>query len=329
MASSIGKAIAEGASRATSARALIAGLWLVNLLVAGAMAIPLGDSLRSSIGPSLVHEKLRASFDMGWFGELAGTARGLETTFTPALIGAGAFYSNLEGWLNGRLFTAVPSLVSLGIAYLALWVLLLGGILERMARRERRPTLADFLSSAGRHFFRFAQLTLMSGVLYVLVYLFGRWLFLTIEDATRDVTVERVVLLFTVVGAALLVFLLCLINAAFDYAKIATMLEGGGKSMVRMALRGFRFVLAEPRKTMGLYFALGLVGLALLAVYSLVAPGARQATVPGIVLAFLVGQIYLVVKLVIRLTFYASQMALYEGLAPGGAGSNDGDAARR
>jgi hypothetical protein len=205
--------------------------------------------------------------------------------------------------------------VSLGIAYLVLWVLLLGGILEIMARRERRPTLTDFLSSGGRFFFRFGQLTLMSGVLYYLVYLLGRWLFFTIEDATRDVTVERVVLLCTLAGAALVLFLLCLINAAFDYAKIATVIEGGGKSMVRMAARGFRFVLAEPRKTMGLYFALGLVGLVLLGLYSLVAPGARQATLPGIVVAFLVGQIYLVIKLVIRLTFYASQMALYEGLA--------------
>ena len=48
--------------------------------------------------------------------------------------------------------------------------------------------------------------------------------------------------------------------------------------------------------------------------YAFIAPGARQSTVPGIVFAFLLGQLYLVVKLVLRLTFYGGQMALYESM---------------
>ncbi|MGH7456477.1 MAG: hypothetical protein ACRENG_34330, partial [bacterium] len=42
------------------------------------------------------------------------------------------------------------------------------------------------------------------------------------------------------------------------------------------------------------------------------APGANQASVVGVVVAFLAGQIFLVIKLITRLTFFGGQMALYE-----------------
>ncbi len=52
----------------------------------------------------------------------------------------------------------------------------------------------------------------------------------------------------------------------------------------------------------------------LLGLYSFVAPGAGQSTVTGVVLAFVIGQAYLVAKLVVRLAFYGGQLALYEGV---------------
>jgi hypothetical protein len=315
---SIRRAIVEGGSRAAAARGLVGGLWLLNLLVAGAVAVPFAESLQASIGGSLIHEKLRTGFDMGWYGELQGTARGLLATFSPAVMGAGAFLNNLEAWVSGDLWQAPPVVVTLGAAYLLLWTLLNGGILDRLCGRHEigaRLTLSAFLASSGRFFWRFLQLALMAGVLYLGIYLLGRRLFVYVEDATRDVTVEKVVLLATAAGTAAIAFLLCLVNVAFDYARIATVVEGR-RDMLRTAGRGFAFVLRRPFRTLGLYFTLAVVGLLLLAGYSQIAPGARQATIPGIVLAFALGQIYLVAKLVLRLTFAGSQLALFESLHP-------------
>jgi hypothetical protein len=315
---SIRKAIVEGAARTAAARGLVGGLWLLNLLVAGAVAVSFADSLQASIGGSLVHEKLRTGFDMGWYGELQATARGLLATFTPTLMGAGAFLNNLEAWVSGELWQGAPVVVTLGVAYLLLWTLMSGGILDRLSGRHEigaRLTLAAFLASSGRFFWRFLQLALMAGVLYLGIYLLGRRLFVYIEDATRAVTVETVVLLATAGATVAVGFLLCLVNVAFDYARIATVLEGR-RDMLRTAARGFAFVLRRPFRTLGLYFTLGLVGLLLLAGYSQIAPGARQATIPGIVLAFILGQLYLILKLVLRLTFTGSQMALFESLHP-------------
>ena len=63
------------------------------------------------------------------------------------------------------------------------------------------------------------------------------------------------------------------------------------------------------------------IGLSLVAVYALVAPGPGQSTVAGITLAFLVGQLYLVARLALRLTFFGAQMRLYESRRFGAARS--------
>jgi hypothetical protein len=316
---SIGKAMSSGFTRATSSRRLVLWLWLTNFAVALPAAWVMAESLRGAIGDSLVQEKLRSGFDMGWFGEFDAAAKGLETTFTPTLLGAGAFYSNLEAWLSGDLFRGFPGLVGLGILYGILWALLLGGVLQRFAGNEGRFSLAHFFSTGGKYFFRFIRLALLSGILYYLVYRLYGWLFRTIEDATRDVTVERTVFLCTLLGAAFIAFLLALVNMVFDYAKIATVLESR-RSMLLASLRGLGFVLSYPGRTLGLYYGLGLIGVALLAVYALIAPGAGQSTPLGVLFAFVVGQVYLVLKLLLRLVFYGGQMALYEELTrPGPA----------
>ncbi len=69
----------------------------------------------------------------------------------------------------------------------------------------------------------------------------------------------------------------------------------------------------------GLYLALATIGLLLIVLYAIVAPGPGQSTVLGIALAFLVGQLYLVARLALRLTFFSAQMRLYESARFGGA----------
>ena len=90
------KAMFKGFWRVLSSPGLIVWLWLVNVVVALPMAWMMTDSLRSSIGASLVDEKLTEGFDMLWFGEFEAQAKGLETTFTPTVTGVGAFYNCLR-----------------------------------------------------------------------------------------------------------------------------------------------------------------------------------------------------------------------------------------
>jgi hypothetical protein len=101
---------------------------------------------------------------------------------------------------------------------------------------------------------------------------------------------------------------------SFIYAKIATVVENR-KVMLVAALRGFGFVLSFPGRSFGLYYGLIALSGVMLVIYGLIAPGAGQSNLFTIAVAFMIGQIYLVAKLVVRLTLYAGQTQLFKAHA--------------
>lgn len=304
--------IRDGLRRATATPQLLLLLWLFNFVMALPLALVMSEQIESSLGASLRQEQLRHGFAIDWYEEFSHNATGLGKTFSPAVIGVGPFLGNLESWLDGSLFAGNTGVIGLGISYMIAWMFLLGGILERFAHHDERLTMERFFSASGRYFLRFILVFLLSAVFYFLIFtVIAPALFSFIANSTRDATVERSVF-FMVAGAyALVALLLAAVNMVFDYAKISTVINGH-RNMLEAALAGWRFVFAHPAKAFGLYFVLGIFLLFALVVYGFFAPGAGQASGFTIFLAFLAGQIFLVSKLIVRLTFFGGQMALYE-----------------
>lgn len=303
-------ALLSGLGDALSSPRLLALLWLALLLVALPAGVAIEESIHGAIGASRADESLRQGLDLVWLGEYSSRARGLEGTLRPSIVGRGAVFDNLESLLGGDLFLDLRT-VSFGVAYALLWLFLLGGALDRFARRERRLVLAPFLAACARFFPRLLRLTLVSSLLYFGIYRFARWLFPWIERLTRDVTVERQALLAHLAGALVVVALLGLVNLLFGYAKIAVVCEGRRSSLGAL-VRAARFLARRPAKALGLYLALVLIALAVGGGYVLLAPGPGQSTAVGVALALLAGQLFLMARLAVRLTFFAAQMRLYE-----------------
>ncbi len=301
----------RGLGKVLGSPSVVLCLWLANVVVALPVAAVMAESIRESVGGSLVGDKLRDGFDMGWYGEYQADARGVESTFTPTVVGAGAFFNNIEAWFNGSLFEMHRGLLGLGILFALLWSLCLGGVLQRYGEPGGLFRLSEFLSHGGAYFFRFVRLAVLAAALYYSVYRFSGWLFARIARVTRDVTVEESVFAYVVAGSLFVVFLLTLVNMAFDYAKIATFRENR-RSMLLASLKGFGFVLSHPGRAMALYYGLGAVGVAMLFLYHIVAPGPGQSSMIGVAAAFVIAQLYLVAKLVLRLTFYSAQMSLFD-----------------
>lgn len=312
--------ITAGLSRSVRTPKLFLGLWLLNLAAALPAAIVMAGVIDDSIGASLFDETMAKGFDADWWAEFsAENPDGLAETFGPAVIAAGAVYSNLEAWWSGRLFTDGPTaLAVLGVAYAVVWIFLLGGILETLSRagagsgRAERG-LAGFAAAGGRTFGRFVQLTVAAGILYFLIYRLSRWLFRWIDESTRDVTVEQTVFVRVVAVAAATVLLLHLVRMIFDFAKIAVFADD--LSAPRAFLRALAFVTARPGTVLAVYFGLGLVSLALVALYAWTAPGAGQSSLATVALAFLYSQLYLVARLVLRLALVSAELQLYRSPA--------------
>ena len=298
-------AFTEGLGRVRRAPWVVVGLWLSTLVVALPAALVLHGLLAGHLGDSLVADTAARGANYDWWNEFLVQASGIGQTFVPAIIGFAAVLDNLSRLADNR--SLAPALAGLVGTQIVLSMFLAGGVLERLAR-DRALGPAAFFSACGVWFVRFLRLGVVAALVYWL--LFARlhpWLFETVYPlATHDLTVERTA--FAVRVALYLVFtaLVCGVNILFDYAKIRAVVEDR-RSMLGALAAGARFVVRHPAKTLALYAMNVGVYLLVVGIYYLVAPGASAG-----VLAFALGQLYIVLRVMVRLQFAASQAALFQ-----------------
>jgi len=290
------------------------GVWLAGFLIALPAAWVMSTALDDSFGSSLVAESMRTGFDMSWFGEFEADASGVAGTLSPTQTGVGAFLINLQDWATGAFFENAQEVLALGIAWAFVWTLLLGGVLTRYTSLSEPDPATTFFEASGGYFARFVRLALFAAPLYWSIYKLYRILQDRLADWTRDITRETTVLAYSLMAIVLIAFLLVLVRTCFDYAKIATVVEGR-RSMFFAAWRGIGFVLRHPVQTLGLYLVVAIASLLLLLVYGAVAPGAQASTALAISIGFAIGQAFLMARLFLRLSLLAGEMELFRRLA--------------
>ena len=302
-------AFRDGWGRVLHAPMVLAGVFLLTLVAVVPFGLALEQGIQAGLGNSLDAQTMATGVNSEWWDRFSETASGLDRTFTPTVIGFAAVLDNLSRFLDNQ--PEPLALAGLGAAYLVLWVFLIGGILDRYARM--RPLRAQaFFAACGVYFLRFIRLGVIAWLGYALLlwHVHG-WLFRDFNLwATRDVTVERTAFLIRVALHVVFLALATFWNLVMDYAKVRAVVEDR-RSMLGAFLAGWRFVVGHPVKTGGLYLLNGATFLVVVLVYALAAPGAagygRTAW-----LAFLVGQIYLLARLAVKLSFYGSATSLFQ-----------------
>ena len=299
-----------GARRVTRAPAILIGVWALTLLVSVPLALALRGMLAQHLGASLAADAAAAGVNYDWMQEFSDQASGLGATFKPTIIGFGAVLDNLSGFID---HTPRP-LVIVGAAsvYIVLWIFVAGGIIDRYARdRATRPY--GFFAAAGEFFFRFLRLAAVQWIVYAV--LFGAlhpWLFDRLYPRiTHETTVERTAFLIRV--GLYLVFGIFVAGGTmvFDYAKVRAVVEDR-RSMLSAIGAAIAFIRRNAGAAVALFLLNFAVFAAALGLYALVAPGAGRAGIT-MWLGVAVGQIYVVARLWIKLTFWASETALFQG----------------
>lgn len=299
----------DGLRRVVRAPVILVGAAMLTLLLAVPLGLLLREELLRALGESLVADAMADGVAWDWWQQFNSQATGLARSFTTSVIGFAAVLANLSALLDGN--GQQPVIVAVVLTYLVVWTVFSGGVLDRYAR-NRATRSAGFFSACGLYGSRLLRLAIMAGLTYG--FLFGvvhGWLFDDLYEAvTRNVTVERQA--FAVRAALYLVFGLLLVGVTlvFDYARVRAVVEDR-RSMLGALLAGWRFVRRRPGMCAGLYLANGLVLLAVMASYALLAPGAG-ATGPSLWLAFLTGQAYLLARLASKLLFYAAEIAYFQ-----------------
>lgn len=312
---SIGSYCFTGLRRAVGQPRLLLLLWLVNLALGLPLAVEMGAVLDRGFGQGEVAGRMVEGFDNAWYAVWEARAEGLAESFGPGILGPAAVLGNLDAWWSGELFERAPVLVVLAALHGLVWLFLLGGVLDRLARPEVAGAPRLF-SQGARNFSCLLRLTLLSVPLYWLVYRLGRWLYSVVERSTRDVTEEWTVLLWMLAAAVLVVGLLGVVRWVFDHAKIAAVAAGDRRAVGALS-NALRLVARQPLKALGIHLAFGVLFVLLVAFWTVVGPGAGQASWLAILVAFLFGQLYLLARIALRLALLAAAGELQRGMGFG------------
>jgi hypothetical protein len=298
----------EGWRRVRSAPALLLGAYTVTVLFALPLAITMRGLLHTHLGASLAAESAATGVNYDWWQEFSSQATGIGATFTPTIIGFAATLDNVSSLVDGQR-EVVPIAGALAL-YLLAWIFLAGGIIDRYARQ--RPTHAvGFFAACGVHFFRLLRLAIVAGVVYwwLFVYL-HRWLFAEwLVNRTRTIEVEGEVFIWRLALYLLFGLLLVMVNVIFDYAKIRIVVEDRRSALGALSA-AMRFVWRRLGRVTALYTTNAAAFLLVIAIWALIDPGVGG----GLQLwaAFLAGQLYLIVRLALKLQFLASETALFQ-----------------
>jgi hypothetical protein len=300
----------EGWRRVLAAPAVIGGVFVVTLLAALPLTLTMRGLIATQLGPSLMADQAADAVNWPWWQEFSSQATGLGTTLSPTIIGFASTLDSLSSLLDAQR-EIVPVAAALA-TYLLIWIFLSGGVLDRYARQ--RPTRTHgFFAAAGVFFWRFLRLGVIAAAVYWFLFayvhekLFDQWY----ASATRDLDVERTVFFWRAGTYAIFGTLLIAANVLFDYAKVRLVVEDR-RSALGAVTAAFAFITRNPVQVLALY-ALNAFGFVLLlAFWAVIAPGAGGAGLP-MWLAFAVTQMYIIVRLAMKLQFMASETALFQG----------------
>jgi len=293
-------AFVEGWQRVLRAPAITASL----LTAALALGLPIGVTLHSILEPPDISETGGPAAAES-ATDLVERVRGLVRSFIHELIGLGGTLTTSADWLERE--AREPTLATPAVTYVALWLFLSGGILDRFARARPIRTAA-FFAACGVYFVRFLRLAVLAALAYYILFLWIYPLFYVhlFQHLTAALAVNPNLLraVFGVVfGLALF-----LVSVVIDFAKVRAVVEDR-HSMIGALAASIRFIRRRPLRVLALYV---LNVLALLLVFRLwlqAMPGGDTSAWSALFLTLL----FLLARIWTRLAFMASEVAFFQG----------------
>ena len=278
---------------------------IATLLTVLPFALVLGNQLQAALAHQPAIDLAAQEIDAEWWMEYRRHASGLAATFTPAIIGFAAPLETLSALLDG---SPRPWVLAIPIVLHAIvWAFLWGALLPRLS--TPRLTVREAFAAGKRHFVSFVAISLIAGLALVVLFLtVHAWLFGPVDDFIRARTQTEPaafagrVSLYLVFGA-----LLAAVSLIADYARVA--LVTGRARSVRTAVAESLQILRSHAGPVVLLLLLTLAVLTL----AFAAYGIADQRFGGW-RAVLLGQAFIIGRLVLRLVNAAAQLHLVRDL---------------
>jgi hypothetical protein len=283
------RAVLRGAAQVGRAWPVALLIWALTLAFAVVLVLPVAAVLHFNLGHSLYAARLFDNFDPQWIAEFL-----LQTGRWP-------------------IAAIAPLAAAFAAAFLLLMTFVSGGALAVFSGDAQTP--GRFWPGCARNFPRLLLLLLLSLVCYGLVLSANA----PLEGLGRKIwgagMEERPLILFSWARAAVLLLLMVGVNLVFDYAKIRAVADDV-RNPFGAAVGAFVFVARHPIRTVGTYALVGLLAVALAALYRGVSSVLPRTSFVSLVGVLVVQQAFVAARVLVRLLFFAGQTEMHLALKP-------------
>lgn len=280
----------DGLRRAWAVKRLALPLWLANLLVALAVAVPFIASLGDALGQLPLADEAAGELRLGVLADL------LE--LRPDFLGP---------FLLAAACAAALALVASAAVS--------GGTLEVLLGAQDGPLLARFGRGAGRYFGRFLRLGALAGLLAAVAAGLGAGAVLIAAGSPEESAWEPAKLAAPLGAGALALLLALPVLLAFDVARIAVV-KDDNRRMRRVPWTALRQVLRHPLRWLGQWgIFVALTGCMLAAFWGIktLLPSSGG---PALLVLFVAQQAFVLSRAWLRVARFGAQAALLERLSP-------------
>lgn len=279
----------KGLFKSASYWKMLVLVWTLNLLMALLLAIPFYVVSKSTAGNSMLPHKLLSEFN----------------------------FTAVVEWLreSGNIPGAFIILAaSIAVAYYLLWIFLSGGIIQSL--NKSRFTKKRFWKGSAKNFFRFmgvsAIILIVQIILAVIVFVGVSAVFKGLKETAVS---EDEYVRWILRGAALFILFWLFWSAVSDYAKFY-LLENKSINVFGAFFRTFIFVFKRFFKVYLLRLFLFLTPLPIWYIFWKLSGSVAGATGVGLIILFLIRQIFLIVRIWVRVWVYSSQLKMFSEYFP-------------
>lgn len=289
--------------------------YLVNIILVAMLAIPLFSEMYRNLGDKSASSSMLAGFDTEWADSFAQSGSELARSLRVSVSGPGMFLDNLEFFIHGAIRSYGWLILGLGLLYITLNALMLGGLIGIFGEEKRKFSIGRFFHLAGSYFNRFFSITATAALVYLLFYKLAILPLIRVFEALGNTFLsERAAVLTSWIGALLAFFILTLLNIIFDYGRIAVIKENKQSAWEAIWI-GLKFIFRHFGQVLGIYYVLVAITVLLTLVFAGLFSSISQTGLLLIILAFLLQQVFIVVKIWLRLNFYGCQYEFYRGIS--------------
>lgn len=288
----ISKIYLFGIKKATAEGKMVWVLWLVNVLFASFLYFSLSSFLNDILSQREAGKDFLKTFDMNIFFEVI-THHGKE------------------------IHTLISFVVLILIGHLFVSIFLNGGILFTLVRntksRDNKRLAPIFFGGGGKFFGRFFRLLIYSLILWFAVIIAVSLLHMILISFTEGNPNEALLFYLILVQVAVALFLVFMVKMIMDYARIKIVVEDSSNVFLSL-FQAMGFVFRKWRKTLAIYYLFMLTGAAIFIIYWLVQKIVKTHSMLPILIAFLIGQIFILSRGWLKVALQAAQIDYFQSV---------------